>query len=136
MRRAPGRLSVSLDSVAKRRRDYLERRKQAIGAEGDEPERAEPAAKKPAGAKEAKKEASSGKRGLTWAEQRELEGLLDRVDQAEREVAALEAELGDASFYARSDGERRAFFERLAAAKAAAEAVTARWAELEERREG
>ena len=116
--------------------DYLERRKQAIGAEGDEPERAEPAAKKPAGAKEAKKEASSGKRGLTWAEQRELEGLLDRVDQAEREVAALEAELGDASFYARSDGERRAFFERLAAAKAAAEAVTARWAELEERREG
>jgi ABC transport system ATP-binding/permease protein len=80
--------------------------------------------------------APAAKRGLSWAEQRELEGLLDRVDAAEREVAALEAELADASFYARPDAERRAFFEQIAAARAAAEVVTARWAELEERREG
>ncbi|MCA9654706.1 MAG: ABC-F family ATP-binding cassette domain-containing protein [Myxococcales bacterium] len=76
------------------------------------------------------------RKGLTWAEQRELEGLLDRVDEAEQRVAALEAELAQPEFYARSDEERRAFFGELEAAKAEAEAVTERWAELEERREG
>ena len=51
-------------------------------------------------------------------------------------MAALEAELAQPEFYARSDEERRAFFGELEAAKAEAEAVTERWAELEERREG
>jgi len=114
--------------------DYLERRKAARAEEAaaaEKSERREPTAK-PA----AKKDAPAGKRALTWAEQRELESLFDRVDQAERQVAVLEAELGEASFYARSDAERRAFFERLEVAKTAAAAITARWAELEERREG
>jgi ATP-binding cassette subfamily F protein uup len=108
--------------------DWLERRREPAPATAAKPA-TKPAAKPGAGA-------PPSKRGLTWAEQRELEGLLDRVDESEREVAALEAELGEASFYARPEPERRAFLERLATAKAAAGAAAARWAELEERREG
>jgi ATP-binding cassette subfamily F protein uup len=115
--------------------DYVERKAAEKAALAEEAALAEAAPKKPASAKKDAAPAAA-KRGLTWAEQRELEGLLDRVDQAEREVARLEAELGDASFYARPDAERRSFFEQLEAAKATAETVTARWAELEERREG
>ncbi|MCX4243870.1 ABC-F family ATP-binding cassette domain-containing protein [Paraliomyxa miuraensis] len=113
--------------------DYVERRRSKAdhtpagapaGAPATKPRSESDAARAPA------------KRGLTWAEQRELEGLLDRVDDAERAVAALEAELSEPAFYERSDAERRAFFERLQAAKTEAEAVTERWAELEDRREG
>jgi ABC transport system ATP-binding/permease protein len=106
--------------------DYLARR-------GSKPEAAPEAATKKAAAKQGAS-APAAKRGLTWAEQRELEGLLDRVDEAERKAAALEAELGEPAFYERSDAERRRFFEQLQAAKAAAEAIAARWAELEDRR--
>ncbi|MEX1367750.1 MAG: ABC-F family ATP-binding cassette domain-containing protein [Nannocystaceae bacterium] len=75
------------------------------------------------------------RRGLTWAEQRELEGLLDRVDAAEQRVKTLETEIAQPEFYERSDEQRREFFAQLEQAKAEAEAVTERWAELEERRE-
>jgi ATP-binding cassette subfamily F protein uup len=107
--------------------DYLARRRS----------NPEPAADAPA-KKAVKKDeiAPAAKRGLTWAEQRELEGLLDRVDAAERKVTALQAELAEPAFYERPDGERRQFFERLETAKAEAEAITERWAELEERRDG
>ncbi len=74
------------------------------------------------------------KGGLTFAEKRELEGLLDRVDEAEQRVKALEDELSRQDFYQRPDDERRAFFEQLQQAKDEAEAITERWASLEERR--
>ncbi len=74
------------------------------------------------------------KKALTYAEEKELGGLLERVDEAETAVAALEAQVGDPAFYERSGEERKDFFEQLEAAKATAEALAMRWAELEERR--
>jgi ATP-binding cassette subfamily F protein uup len=81
-------------------------------------------------------EAKPKKKGLTYAEEKELDGLLERVDAAESKVAAMEAEAGDAAFYERSDDDRKTFFETLETAKADAEALALRWAELEERRDG
>ncbi len=75
------------------------------------------------------------KRGLTYAERIELEGLLERVDAAEGEVKALELDLCAPEFYLRSESDRRAFNERLALARAEAEKLARRWTELEERRE-
>ncbi len=77
---------------------------------------------------------SDGK--LTYAERIELEGLLEKVDAAETRVGELEAELASESFYAL---EREAQAERFAAletAKAEAEALALRWAELEEKAGG
>ncbi len=73
------------------------------------------------------------KKGLTYAERLELEGLLDRVDAAERTVAALEAELSTPEFYAQSDADRRAALERLALARAEATRLADRWTELEDK---
>ncbi len=109
--------------------DYLERRRAKAS------EAVAEAAVKKAASKPEESSAPPAKRGLTWAERRELEGLLDRVDQAERKVAALEGELGEPAFYERPDAARREFFEQLELARAAANAVAERWAELEERRE-
>ncbi len=106
--------------------DYLARSKQRPTA----PEPASAAAPRVAAPTKA-----VPKRGLTWAEQRELDGLLDRVDQAEQEVASLEQQMADASFYERTDADRRAFFEKLEAAKANAESLAERWTALEERRD-
>jgi ATP-binding cassette subfamily F protein uup len=72
---------------------------------------------------------------LTYAEQQELDGLLERVDQAEQEVSRLEAELSSPDFYSRPEAERRAFFERLERAKQNATQLAERWTDLEERRE-
>ena len=109
--------------------DYLARvaaEKKARAAEAEAPKREAP---KP-------KAEASKKKGLTYAEEKELDGLLERVDEAESKVAAMEAEAGDAAFYERSDDDRKAFFETLEVAKADAEALALRWAELEERRDG
>jgi ATP-binding cassette subfamily F protein uup len=74
------------------------------------------------------------KRKLTWAEARELEGLMEKVDAAETQVASLEAELADPGFYARTEDERRAHFATLETAREQATRLAERWAELEERR--
>ncbi len=108
--------------------DYLARRKTKV-AEASADSRPSPTPRKASPAPKSKT-----KSGLTWAEERELEGLLDRVEKAEERVTALEAEAGEPAFYQRSDAERRAFFEQLETARAEAEAMSERWAELEERR--
>jgi ATP-binding cassette subfamily F protein uup len=74
-------------------------------------------------------------RGLKYGERLELEGLMARVEAAERVVAALEAELAAPGFYERDYKEQNAFHERLAAARAEAEALVERWADLESRKE-
>lgn len=84
----------------------------------------------------APKAAAKVKKPLTYAEEKELGGLLERVDEAETRVAALEEEAGSATFYDRSDDDRKKFFEDLEAAQAEAEALAARWSELEDRRDG
>ncbi|MCL2724159.1 MAG: ABC-F family ATP-binding cassette domain-containing protein [Polyangiaceae bacterium] len=71
--------------------------------------------------------------GLSKNEQRELDGIMDRIDEAERAAHAIESELGDPSLYAGGQetpraGEIRA---RLDDARALAAKLTARWEELE-----
>jgi ATP-binding cassette subfamily F protein uup len=105
--------------------DWLERRPRR--AREPEPPTAKPLTPTPA---------PKPRTGLTFAERKELEGLLDRVDAAEREVATCEAELATPEFYARPDAERRAFHERLASARAEAQRLAERWTELEERKGG
>ena len=76
--------------------------------------------------------------GLSKNEQKELDGILDRIDEAERTAAAIEAELGDPTLYAggKEDGRSAAIQTRLTDARAAVSKLTARWEQLEEKRGG
>jgi ABC transport system ATP-binding/permease protein len=77
--------------------------------------------------------APAGLKPLSWAEKRELEGLLEKIEQAETAAAALEAELADPTLYAsRGDAVPR-LTARLRDARTEAERLTARWEELEMR---
>jgi len=71
--------------------------------------------------------------GLSKNEQRELDGILDKIEEAERAASAIEAELGEASLYAAGADPARAAAvrARLEEARAAAAQLTARWEELE-----
>jgi ATP-binding cassette subfamily F protein uup len=75
-------------------------------------------------------------RVLTQAEKKELETIVDRIDQAERVVADLERGLEDPDLYARGGDEVRSFMDRIADARAEAQRLTARWEELERVRAG
>lgn len=76
--------------------------------------------------------------GLSKNEQRELDGIMDKIDEAERVAAAIEAELGDASLYAAgADPTKAAAVQaRLDEARASAAKLTARWEELEAKKAG
>ncbi|MFO0613647.1 MAG: ABC-F family ATP-binding cassette domain-containing protein [Polyangiaceae bacterium] len=80
--------------------------------------------------------AAAPKKGLTKAEQRELDGIMDAIGEAEGRVAKLEEALGDAKLYTSATGAADAARLRadLGAAKAEVERLTARWEELESRR--
>ncbi len=80
--------------------------------------------------------AVSGKKGLTYAEQKELKGLLEKVEKAGERVQQLEAELGDPALYTERRDAVSGLQADLAAAKLEAERLENRWLELEERREG
>lgn len=84
----------------------------------------------------APKAESKVKKPLTYAEEKELGGLLERVDEAETRVATLEEEAGSATFYDRSSQDQKQFFEDLETARGEAEALAMRWSELEDRRDG
>jgi ATP-binding cassette subfamily F protein uup len=80
---------------------------------------------------------ATGPKKLSYKERRELDGLLDEVDAAESAVADLEARLADPDTY-QGEGlsERVAGLKaELEAARARAAQLTARWEELEARRE-
>ncbi len=74
--------------------------------------------------------------GLSKNEQRELDGLMDKIDEAERAAAAVEAELGDAALYATGadPAKAKAVQSRLDDARALVAKLTARWEELEAKR--
>jgi ATP-binding cassette subfamily F protein uup len=72
---------------------------------------------------------------LTYAERIELEGIMDVIAKAEDEVARLEKELADPSFYATRAKEAGKMNDALAAAKAEAHRLTERWESLESRRD-
>src|SRR5690606_23643041 len=71
---------------------YREQRKAALALEAPSVAPARPAAtdSKPRGEK---------KRGLTYGERLELESIMDRIAEAEAQVAELEARLADPALY-------------------------------------
>jgi ATP-binding cassette subfamily F protein uup len=72
--------------------------------------------------------------GLSFKEARELEGMLERIGEAEERVAALQRELGDPEFYKSRASEAPARRAELATAQATLEQLMARWEELESKR--
>jgi ATP-binding cassette subfamily F protein uup len=112
--------------------DYIERKAiaEAEAAREDKPARKvdAPPVAAPAPAGKPKK--------LTYAEEIELAGLLERVDAAEQAVAGLEAELANSEFFARPHAEQREFHAKLEHARAEAARLAERWSELEDRRGG
>jgi ATP-binding cassette subfamily F protein uup len=76
-------------------------------------------------------EAPRPKAKLSFNEKRELEGLLERIDAAEQEVASLEAELADPRLYAERGSEVPKLTASLEAARTEVAKLTARWEELE-----
>ncbi|NVB41443.1 ABC-F family ATP-binding cassette domain-containing protein [Pseudenhygromyxa sp. WMMC2535] len=117
--------------------DYLERRQQSA--------REEAAAQSASKASKIGKAQAAGSQGadagqggedprprkLTYGERLELEGLLERVDEAEQVVAALDAKVAEAGFYEQPVAEQQAVFAELEQARADADALAERWAELE-----
>jgi ATP-binding cassette subfamily F protein uup len=103
----------------------------ARAREAEERKAARSAASKPPPKAEKPKPA-----GLSKNEQRELDAIMDKIDEAERAAAAVEAELGDASLYAPGADPTKvaAVQARLAEARALVAKLTARWEELEAKR--
>jgi ATP-binding cassette subfamily F protein uup len=88
----------------------------------------------PAKAKAAKEAAAKSK--LSFMEQKELDGLLDRIDGADKVVADLEAKLADPTLYTARGSEIPVLNAALGKAKSEAAALLARWEALELKREG
>jgi ATP-binding cassette subfamily F protein uup len=81
----------------------------------------------------AERATKSNKPTLSKNEQRELDGIMDKIDEAERAAAAVEAELADPTLYAGGQESARVpeIRTRLEAARALAAKLTSRWEELE-----
>lgn len=75
-------------------------------------------------------------KALTWSEERELEGIVERIEQAEAQVSALEEQLADPTLYSRRAGEVAGLKTSLEHAKRLAGSLTARWEELEAKSQG
>jgi ABC transport system ATP-binding/permease protein len=73
-------------------------------------------------------------KGLTYAEEIELDGLMDRVEQAEQEASDLEEKLGDPSQYGSYPGGMAALAEAIDQARATAQQLVDRWEHLESKR--
>jgi ABC transport system ATP-binding/permease protein len=70
--------------------------------------------------------------GLSKNEQKELDGIMDKIDAAERACAAVEAELGDPTLYTTADdGRAKQIQAKLEEARGLVAKLTARWEELE-----
>jgi ATP-binding cassette subfamily F protein uup len=74
------------------------------------------------------------KKGLSFAEKRELDEILPRIEATEAEIAALETELQDPAMYASRGAEVPGKLAALESAKAKLEEIMARWEALEARR--
>ncbi|MDH3686588.1 MAG: ABC-F family ATP-binding cassette domain-containing protein [Myxococcales bacterium] len=111
-------------------RDRMLERKAAESAAAPPPDRAPSETKRARGATE------TPSRKLSYKEQRELDGLLDRIEASEADAARIEAELADPALYRRADAGAASgsLKQALADAQAQVEALTKRWEELETRR--
>jgi ABC-type multidrug transport system ATPase subunit len=72
---------------------------------------------------------------LSHSEERELEGILPRIEEAEAHISRLEARLSDPELYA-AGGDARALLDELEQARALAASLMTRWEELETIRSG
>jgi len=79
--------------------------------------------------------AGTPKKPLTFAERKELDGILDEIALLEETVAALEARLSDPALYAAGAEEAQAVRQAHARESARLAERTARWEALEERRD-
>ena len=70
---------------------------------------------------------------LSFAEQRELDGMLDAIAGAEERVESLQVRLADPATYQGESGEAAAIRAELARAEAEVARLTARWEALESR---
>ncbi|MFO0696426.1 MAG: ABC-F family ATP-binding cassette domain-containing protein [Polyangiales bacterium] len=96
----------------------------------------EPPPAKPTPKVEPEKAPEKAKKGLTYKERIELEGILPAIEKAEAELATLEAELGDPEVYAKRAAEVPALVAKRDRAKEEVERLVERWSDLEARREG
>lgn len=71
--------------------------------------------------------------GLTYGERLELEGIMDRIAEAEAKVGELEEKLADPALYA--DGSATPVVSAHATARDALDALMSRWEELETKRD-
>jgi ATP-binding cassette subfamily F protein uup len=71
------------------------------------------------------------KRGLSYAQRRELEGIVGEIEAAEAEAERLTAELADPATYARGHAAVAELTRALESARARAQTLTARWEALE-----
>ena len=76
--------------------------------------------------------------GLSKNEQRELDGIMEKIDEAEKSAAAIEVELGDPSLYVGGQESPKVpeIRARLEAARALAAKLTSRWEDLEAKKVG
>jgi ATP-binding cassette subfamily F protein uup len=87
-------------------------------------------------AEEKSRKTAPPKAGLSKNEQRELDGILEKIEAAEVTAAAVEEELGDAALYTlgADPAKAEAVRARLEAARAVVASLTARWEQLEAKR--
>jgi ATP-binding cassette subfamily F protein uup len=78
-------------------------------------------------------EAKPARRGLSFAEKKELAGIMGAIEAAEQEVAALEARLADPALYSGAADSVPELVKKLASARERATALVARWEDLEQR---
>jgi ATP-binding cassette subfamily F protein uup len=105
-------------------------------ADGPAAAGAEPVAPGAVAAARGERRPRPARAGLSWKEQRELDGLPARIEALEQEIAALERQSADPAFYAQPWERTAPVLADLHARQAAHEAATARWVELEDRRAG
>ncbi|MFT3766429.1 MAG: ABC-F family ATP-binding cassette domain-containing protein [Minicystis sp.] len=113
--------------------NYDDFRTQRARAEEIKAEALRAAAPLPA-AKEKPREAPKVK--LTYAEQKELDALPDKIEAADKAVSELESQLADPTLYATRGNEVPGLTAELEKRKAEAARLLTRWEELETKREG
>ena len=75
------------------------------------------------------------KKGLSYAQRRELDGIVAEIEAAEAEVETLTAQLADPSVYTAGHAAAADLTARLTAARARAQTLTTRWELLEQIRD-
>ncbi len=86
-----------------------------------------------AGAEEPVKAVETARRKLSYREQREYDGLPDRIASLEAEIADIESSLSDPSIYSKDGARAARLAERLPQARAELDDAETRWLELSER---